>query len=186
MKELYDLLDQKERKILAFLCILVVLALLFYFFIGLGKKNAYSRTIEDLSSKRAAFQTIDANKKEQETQWKLWQNAVQDMEDLGKKYFFAKGNAISQLRRRLQKIFRDVSLQAPPMRFEYSTFEKEEINKVLVTFNITSSYAALKRFIHAVERLPKFLVIERIDFLDIDSRTGRLRLKAMLAGYYEN
>jgi hypothetical protein len=186
MKELYDLLDQRERKILAFLCILVALALLFYFFIALGKKNAYSRTIEDLSSKRAAFQALDAGKKEKESQWKLWQNAVQDMEELGEKYFFVKGNAIFQLRRRLQKIFRDVSLQPPPMRFEYSNFEKEEINKVLITFNITSSYPVLKRFVHAIERLPKFLVIERIDFLDIDSRTGRLRLKAMLAGYYEN
>jgi hypothetical protein len=37
-----------------------------------------------------------------------------------------------------------------------------------------------------VEEVPKFLFIERIDFLDIDTARDALELRVVLAGYYES
>jgi hypothetical protein len=43
----------------------------------------------------------------------------------------------------------------------------------------------LKKFIHALEGLQKFLVIERIDFVNTETQAGGFRLSMSLAGYYE-
>jgi hypothetical protein len=61
-----------------------------------------------------------------------------------------------------------------------------KIKKVSATFNLRGSYVSLKRFIHTVEEFPKFLLIERIDFLDIDTARDALVLRVVLAGYYES
>ena len=49
---------------------------------------------------------------------------------------------------------------------------------------ISGSYFFLKRFIDAVEKLPRFLVVEKIDFLDTSVDGSFLALKINLAGYY--
>jgi len=56
----------------------------------------------------------------------------------------------------------------------------------LISFDIKGSYLSLKRFIHSVEEFPKFLLIEKIDFLNIDARGNVLELRVVLAGYYES
>ena len=53
-----------------------------------------------------------------------------------------------------------------------------------MSFGATGSYLSLKRFFNAVENHPVFLVIERIDFSDIDTQRGKLELRMELAGYY--
>jgi hypothetical protein len=44
----------------------------------------------------------------------------------------------------------------------------------------------LKGLIQLVEEFPKFLIVEKIDFLEIDDRSSILELKIVLAGYYES
>jgi hypothetical protein len=71
-------------------------------------------------------------------------------------------------------------------RYGYVEFKGETIKKINVTFDIKGSYLSLKRFIHSVEEFPKFLLIEKIDFLNIDARGNVLELRVVLAGYYES
>jgi hypothetical protein len=69
--------------------------------------------------------------------------------------------------------------------FDYADWEKES-KRARVSFTLAGPYVSLKRFIHQVEIHPKFLMIERVDFRDIDTQSGQIELNLVLAGYYEN
>ena len=59
-------------------------------------------------------------------------------------------------------------------------------SKVTATFQISGPYHLMKRFVHSVEIFSKFLIVEKIDFADINMQSGGLKLKIVLAGYYED
>jgi len=84
----------------------------------------------------------------------------------------------------LQRILETSRIQHSGKKFDYAVFEKEEIRKVIVEFTVTGRYVSLKNFIHEVENFQKFLMIERIDFLDIDPQGQGIKLKIQLAGYH--
>jgi Tfp pilus assembly protein PilO len=54
------------------------------------------------------------------------------------------------------------------------------------TFQISGPYALIKRFVYEVEHFPRFLIVEKVDFVDIQRQSGALKLKITLAGYFEN
>ena len=91
---------------------------------------------------------------------------------------------MKELRTDLQHILDTSRIQYGRIKFDYVFFEKEKIQQVNVEFTVTGRYMSLKNFIHAVESFPKFLVIERIDFLDIDPQGLGIKLKIQLAGYH--
>ena len=186
MREIFDLLEQKEQKILGLLCLLLVVALLFYSFIASGEKKTYLRTVDSLSSKQKEYQKIDSSKTEKKLEWFKWSEARRDIDTIKKEYFYKEKEDINQLRQDLEGIFNETKIHASDIKYDYEEFKREQIKKVNLTFNITGSYFLLKKFIHSVEKLPKFLVIEKIDFVEIDTQSGRLKLRIILAGYYES
>jgi hypothetical protein len=108
------------------------------------------------------------------------------MDELRTKYFYEGKNVIQKLRLDLDRIFRQVRVPVHQISYVYVDFKGLKIKKISATFNLRGSYISLKRFIHAVEEFPKFLLIERIDFLDIDTARDALVLRVVLAGYYES
>lgn len=185
MKELFDLLSQKERKILGLLCLFFAVALLFYFLFALGERGRYFRSLDSLSAKKKNFQKINQSKTQKENEWLRWEEAHRDMNELKTEYFYSEDMVVHQLRRDIQQIFDDIGIRVPALNYEYTEFENEKIKKIKVSFTMTTSYFSLKRFIDSVERFPKFLVIEKVDFLDTNDRGG-FRLNIALAGYYES
>jgi hypothetical protein len=120
-------------------------------------------------------------------EWLQWDEAKRDIADIQTKYFYREDEDLNQLRLDLREIFRTASVRVISDKlFDYTDREEEELKKVRVHFTLAGPYGALKRFIHRVEMHPKFLMIERIDFRDIDTQTGRIELQIQLAGYYEN
>ena len=116
----------------------------------------------------------------------MWQEARRDMEDVGEKYFYKEKDGFNQLRIDLEQILSEARMRVlGRKKYEYVEYEQERVNKVNISFNQSGSYMALKQFIDTVERFPKFLVIEKIEFLDIDPAWGDLELRVTLAGYYE-
>jgi hypothetical protein len=51
MKELFDLLRKKERKVLGITVLLLLASLVFYSFVGLGEKRRYFRLNESFSAR---------------------------------------------------------------------------------------------------------------------------------------
>jgi len=184
MKEILDSLSQKERRVLKVVAALLVLVLLILIFIALKGRNTYSRSLSSLSSKEKEFQKLNSGKMEEEGEWKRWKKALLDIEELEASYFYDEQKGPNQLRLDLQKIFEESRMNVSQIKYTYTQFDKEKIKKVSISFNISGSYFFLKRFIDAVEKLPRFLVVEKIDFLDTSVDGNFLALKINLAGYY--
>ena len=184
MKEIFDSLSQKERKVLKIITALLILALLILTFIALKERNAYSRSLSFLSSKEKEYQKLNLGKIEEERKWQRWEKALLDIKELKASYFYDEQKDPNKLRLDLQKIFEESRMNVSQIRYTYTQFEIEKIKKVSISFNISGSYFSLKKFINSVERLPRFLLVEKIDFLATSVDGNFLALKMSLAGYY--
>jgi len=184
MKEIFESLSQDERKVLKIIVALLALVLLFLVFITLRGRNAYSRSFSLLSSKEKEYQSLNLSRIERQKEWQSWNKAVQDIEELKTSYFYGAAQNPNQLRLDLQKIFEESQMNVSQIKYTYTQFEKEKVKKVSISFNLSGSYFSLKRFIHSVETLPKFLLLEKIDFLETSVDGNFLTLKISLGGYY--
>jgi hypothetical protein len=187
MKELFDLLTKRERKVLVLLCSLFIAGLFFHQAFALKKKQAYDHAVQSLPDRQKEYaQILEANK-DIKFEWSRWDEARQDIEDIENSYFYRGNRSISQLRLDLRKIFRASNIRVvSDLIFDYADWEEENLKRVRVNFTMAGPYNALKRLIYQIEIHPKFLMIERIDFRDIDTQSGRVELNIAIAGYYEN
>lgn len=186
MKEIFDFLDDKDKKRLGFLSIFLTVGVLFLLFISLPQRSGYIRTLSSFTGIQRDYQQVDKTKMEKEGEWLMWQETRRDMEELKTEYFYDDKEGIRQLRLDLEQLLDKSGFYVPRKKYDYIEFNTEKVKKVIVSFNLKGSYLALKRFINTVEGFPKFLVIEKIDFLNIDVARGDLELKITLAGYYES
>lgn len=186
MKEIFNFLNDKEKKILRFLCFLLAGVVLFLLLFSLPQRNSYFNALSSLTAKQKDYQHFKKISQEKKREWLRWQEARQDMDELKRKYFYEEREVVKKLRLDLEKLLNEVRIHVPRKSYNYTEFKKEKVKKVNVSFNIKGSYLSLKRFIHFVEKFPKFLIIEKIDFLDIDAGGQVLELKIILAGYYES
>jgi hypothetical protein len=186
MKELFDLLGKRERQILALFCVLLTASLIFYQGIALRQKRTYRQSVGSLPTQQKEFEKIKELNREIKMESLRWDEARQDIADIEKKYFYRQDKNINALRLDLRRIFRRARIRVTSdLLFDYADWEKE-LKRARVSFTLAGSYVALKRFIHQVEIHPKFLMIERIDFRDIDTQSGQIELNIVLAGYYAN
>ena len=187
MKELLNLLETRERRILVFLCVFLVAFLIFHQGIALKQKQAYCQSVETLPNKQKEVENLKGTNDEIKMEWLQWDEARRDIADIEKRYFYREDENMNQMRIDLREILREARTQVvSDMIFNWGEWEGEDLKRVSAQFSIAGSYAAMKRFIHQVEIHPKFLMIEKIDFRDVDTQTGQVELQIELAGYYEN
>ena len=186
MNELSSALDEKERTRLRLLGLLFLVALFVFIFFSLGQRRSYKLNVERLQGRDKAAAAAEAKRAESAAGWAQWQEAFQDLQDLKKKFFYHEGQEASELRLDLEKIFSEAGISARSYRYNYVSLEKERIRKVNVTFTFAGSYPILKRFLQTLEQFPKFLLLEKIDFLKIGGDGTMLELRIVLAAYYAN
>jgi Tfp pilus assembly protein PilO len=185
MKSIVEYLAPRERRNLAGISLLFVLALLFFFFGALGQRRGYLRAQDSLASLQADARTAEAARDAAQAEWRRWDEARLDLVTLHKDYFYHQGEGITKLRFDLQKLFNSLGLNTSDVKFDYVDYEKDKAQKVSVTFTFTGSYALLRRFLFAVEEFPRLLFVERITFVSIDPASGLLNLKIAVAAYYD-
>ncbi len=181
-----NLLEDREKKILRNLGLALGAVLVFLVFFSLPQKKRCSDALSHLEEKKREYRHFHQIAQEREAEWRRWQTAFIDIDELKLTYFYDGNQIPQQLRTDLEKVLNKAGTQASRISYTYTEFKKEEVKKVSVIFNIRGPYMSLKRFLLTVEELPKFLLVEKIDFQDIDARRGMLELKMTLAGYYEN
>jgi cell division protein FtsB len=187
MKELFDLLEKSERKVLILLCLLLAVAVIFHQGFAVKQKKTFRYAVQSQPTLQKELANIEESNKNTEMEWQQWQDAEQDIAAIEKKYFYKENKNVNRLRLDLRKIFQQAGIRVTSdLFFDWADWEETRLKKVRVRFTLAGPYGALKRFIHQVEIHPKFLMIERIDFRDIDTQTGRIELQIELAGYYEN
>ncbi|MBN2245809.1 MAG: type 4a pilus biogenesis protein PilO [Candidatus Aminicenantes bacterium] len=186
MRELINLLEKKERRILWFMGILIGLSLLFWFFVAQREKNSYFNSQIELTSLRTSAEKAKNESREKQIEWIQWKEAQTDFKKLRNRYVYQGEEALKNIRLDLQAILTKTGVEYSQIKYDYDYNEDAKINEVTITFTMKGSYIALKQFIHEVEQFPRFLALESIDFSDIDPQTGILTLKISLNGYYAN
>lgn len=187
MKELFDFLEAKERQFLAALCILLAVVLIFFSGFALKEKRAYFRSVQMLPSRQTEYERVREQNIDKKRERMMWDEAHEDLIQIEGKYFYREDENINELREDLRKILRNAQIRiTSDLRFEYSEFQGNEMKTVRVSFIMTGFYFALKKLLYSIEQYPKFIMVERIDFLDIDTQSGMIELRIELVGYYES
>jgi Tfp pilus assembly protein PilO len=185
MNGIFELLDRKDRRALVVLCLFLLLALIFLFVVALGAKRSHFNSLDRLASKNESASEIGKARHDKNIEWIKWQRTLDDMKELKTKYFYKDEEGISPLMRDIQQILNSAQIRVSQKRYDYADLKESRYSVVRVTFEITGSYSALKKFIHSVEVFPRFLVVQKIDFLDVDPLYGGLKVQIALVGYYE-
>lgn len=184
MRELFSLLEPRQKRILAWAAGVLAAAVLFLVFAFLGSPRRLERRSAEVRIQSRQWEMADAERTARRAEVARWKEARRDIETLRKERFFAEEEGVNALRLDLQKIFTRAGLRSPETKFDYAPLEKEKARKVSITFNFEGSYGRLKEFLAEVEKEDRFLFLERIIFMNIDSGTGNLLLKMTLAAYY--
>lgn len=184
MNDLFDLLDDGERRTLGRLGLAALLALIVALFLFVRLRGGLERARAESFRLNETTQRTLKERDKAKAQWKLWEDAGRDLAELRAGYFYEEGDGGQALRQDLQKIFAQAGTTITNLDYGYSDMEKEKVRKTVVSFNYAGSYAGLKRLLAVIEAFPKFVVIEKIDFPRTGSGGERLSAKLTLAGYY--
>ena len=185
MNAIFDRLDRKERKTLERLAAAVLLAVILFVFLAMRQRTAYFETQDAVKSLEDSLRLGERSQAETKAEWLRWQEAARDLDAFRTSYFYEAKTVYEKLRLDLRGIFGQTGMDVPQIDYRYSDLEKVTAKKITIAFNYTGTYAELKRFLAIVERFPKFLAVEKIDFQKADAESGLLNLKLTLAGYYE-
>jgi len=184
MKELVNTLNFKEKRMLAVLCGLVGVALVFFFFIGLRERIAYFNLVGNLQANEKSSDELKASKEAQAAEWSRWEASLKDMAELKRAYFYDERHGIAEIRLDLEQLFQEIGVTSSQINYEYSDLTQEGFKKINMSFYFSGSYLSLKKFLDSVERFQKFLFVEKIDFQNAGHQPGWLELKMTLAAYY--
>ncbi len=186
MRELFNLFEEKEKKALRVLGVLLGIAILFLLLISFPQKRSSIRALSRLDGKQSEYRHFNSITLEKEDEWRQWQEAYRDIDELKKSHFYSGKDAVKKMRLDIQRLLSQARIPSSQKKYNYTEFRRENIKKMSVSFSIRGTYQSLKGLIQLVEEFPKFLIVEKIDFLDIDDRSSILELKIVLAGYYES
>jgi hypothetical protein len=185
MKNLIERWTAKERRAAAILAAVGAVGLLILFYTLIQERPAASRYSARLEEIETSYRRLSPVWAKTKSDRELWREAAQDMDDLKKTRFYSDIKGFQDLRPDLQALFDASGIAVGDMVFGYTDFPREGLRRFSVEFVFNGTYAALKSFLDRVERQPKFLFVEKIDFQNIGLRPGMLELKITMAGYNE-
>jgi Tfp pilus assembly protein PilO len=186
MKDIFRSFNDTERKRLQQLLLILGVSLVFLFLVSLRERRSFHRLEDTLAGQKAAFVKLDAERSSAVSERAKWEQAVKDLDTLKADRFYQDKDDVNVLRLDLQQLFAKSGITARAIKFDYTDMDKERSRKVTVTFNFTGSYPLLKDFLDTVEQFPKFICLERLDFVRITGGGNNLELRVVLAGYYAN
>jgi hypothetical protein len=185
MNDLFERLNEKERRIAAVCGVVLVIAVCLLIAATLKARGAAGRAAAELRAAEASFQVIDRERNAVRSDWQAWTTARKDLASLKESRFYDATKGLQDLRLDLQRIFDASGLAATDVSYAYTDLVKGVVQKVTADFRFTSNYAGLKRLLDTVERHPRFLHTERVDFLSMTQLPSVIDLRVSFAGYYE-
>jgi Tfp pilus assembly protein PilO len=185
MNAIFERLNDKERTMLRRLGIAALAMLAVSLLLVLRLRNGYLDARDNLDLTREQLRSAEKTRAASQAEWIRWQQAGRDLESFRGTFFYDEKTLIRTLRMDLQQIFNETGMNVPQIVYNYSDVDKGQIKRVAIVFNYAGTYADLKRFLAVVERFPRSLTVEKIDFLKTGEESGYLNLKLTLAAYYE-
>ena len=184
MAKLTDLLNVKERRILFFTAVFLFFVVLFHVFIVGGQIKTCSRLRQALSSKEAELSDLNESVTEKREECERWIQAGKDIKYVNDQYFYQGERSLRKIRADLDELYKKTGVQTADIRYEYLKNTEESVQRISISLSITGSYLMIKDFLFEIEKLEKFLYVDRITFEDIERRSGKIRLGLSLSVYY--
>ena len=177
-------MNGRERKVLKRLALVAVLALILGFALSFKQRSSYLQAKDVHVQSRESFLAIDGTLEKVKAERARWDEAKEDIEFFRNRFMYNDEDGINALRLDLEKIFDQAGLRVRDISYNYAELEKGRVKKIVATFNYSGSYPNFKKLLGIIERFPKFLTVEKLDFTDTGTVSGILRVRLMLAGYY--
>jgi hypothetical protein len=185
MKNLIERWTAKERRAAAILAVAGTAGLLVLLYTAIQERPAATRYSDRLSEIERDYRRLSPIWAKTKTDRDLWKEAAQAMDELKRTRFYSEVKGFQDLRPDLQALFDASGVAVGDIAWGYTDYPREGLRRVTAEFVFNGSYAALKSFLDRVERHPKFLFVEKIDFQNIGLQPGMLELKITMVGYYE-
>ncbi len=142
--------------------------------------------LSELKTMELDYKALSQSRNDTKKEWQGWLDALKEMEALRANYFYDSKKIMQALRLDLEQIFNTAGIQVTDINYGYLKLVKESLQRVTVEFRFSGNYAMLKRLLDTIERHPRFLHVEKIDFMNIGKQPGLIDLRISLAGYYED
>lgn len=176
----------RERRTAAWVGTVLGTAACLLVFFAIRARDQAARTGRAYEAAVAEAKTIGSDRDRAKTSRDAWADAQKDLAKLKGAWMYDPKDAVRGLRLDLERIFDASGIAASDIIYGYAPIPKTRLQKVTAEFRFAGNYAVLKRLLDIVERHPRLLLAEKIDFLSIGKIPGRLELRVSLAGYYEN
>jgi hypothetical protein len=185
MKEFIDRLTATERTVLTVLLGVTILFGAIFIYGFLQERPAARRMTARLDEARRTDRDLSREWKRAEAEWTSWRQAASDLAELKAGRLYSGEAGYSDFRLDLQSLFDESGVMVNDLAYSYAQYAKDGLQRMTASFEFSGSYAALKSFLDRVERRPRLLCVEKVDFLDIGGRPGTLDLRVTMAGYHE-
>ncbi len=173
-----------ERRTIVVLAAASGLALLALIFVAGAEVRSFRRADASVRARAAELVKAEAARDAAAVEAGRWEEAGRDLEKLRTERFYDESREIRDLRLDLERVFDEAGIRVSQISYKYSDLAKGKMRKVVAGFTFGGTYVGLKRFLSVVERSPKFLTLERIDFPFTGMDQAILQLKIELAAYY--
>ncbi|MDD8027451.1 MAG: hypothetical protein PHI34_13170 [Acidobacteriota bacterium] len=186
MREFIDRLTPRERTALSVLLGASILFAAVFVYVFLQERPAAHRATGRLEEARRTERDLGRDWKKAESEWRQWKQAAADLAELEAGRLYMGETGYREFRLDLQALFDEAGIAVDDLAFSYVPFAKNGISRMNAVFAFSGTYAALKSFLDRVERRPRLLCVEKVDFMDIGGRPGVLELRLTMAGYHAN
>ncbi len=185
MREFIDRLTARERTVLTVLLGASILFGAVFIYGFLQERPAARRMTARLEETQSTERDLRRDWTRVETEWTAWRQAAADLEELRGGWLYSGETGYRDFRLDLQSLFDESGFMVNDLAFSYAQYAKDGLQRMTASFEFSGPYAALKSFLDRVERRPRLLCVEKVDFLDIGGRPGTLDLRITMAGYHE-
>jgi hypothetical protein len=85
---------------------------------------------------------------------------------------------------KIDQLARQANLRVGTKRFDTRAERERTLGKAIIDVSLSGDYAAVRRFIYALETAPEFLILENVALAQGDERSRGLNVTVQLATYY--
>lgn len=185
MKKLIDLLGAGERKTLRMGAVLAGLAAAALLLFAVRAEVRAGREARRLAAAEDRVREAERNRDAAEVELGRWAGAQTDLRELGAKWFYDPGQGIPALRYDLRKIFQETGIAVPEITYNDIDLVRGRLRRVTAEFRLAGPYVLFRRFLEMVEKQPRAIHVEKVEFEDIGTmQPGIVHVRVTLVGYY--
>jgi len=173
----------REKRILSVLGVLFAAALIFLFYLGVIETPGLGRAEQALAKRQESYRKIDAERGKKKEERFMWEQGLRDIREVRQTWYYQEADGILPFIADVDEILGGAAIEPTQRTYTYDEVRGDNSQRLGVTFNCSCSYFMLKRLLDDLERFPKFLFLERLDFHKTPDKGQTLELTITMTGY---